>query len=139
VAARLSGSAPGAWTSVALGGSSEFIGSVDLYVLDQGNCRPFTRRNRACDSCPRLIEPAERPAKIKGVHSSFPVVIGLANFWAMVAANLGLWAASVADAGGIWGAERHALTVGFLSTMVFAIGQRILPAFSGMRLLFVRN
>jgi uncharacterized protein involved in response to NO len=56
----------------------------------------------------RLIEPAERPAKIKGVHSSFPVFIGLANFWAMVAANLGLWAASVADAGGIWGAERHA-------------------------------
>jgi uncharacterized protein involved in response to NO len=34
------------------------------------------------------------------------------------------------------GASRHALTVGFLSTMVFAIGQRVLPAFSGMRLLF---
>jgi uncharacterized protein involved in response to NO len=31
---------------------------------------------------------------------------------------------------------RHALTVGFLATMVFAIGQRVLPAFSGMRLLF---
>jgi hypothetical protein len=25
--------------------------------------------------------------------------------------------------GGIWGASRHALTVGFLSTMVFAIGR----------------
>ncbi len=37
---------------------------------------------------------------------------------------------------GIWGASRRALTVGFLATMVFAIGQRVLPAFSGMRLLF---
>jgi hypothetical protein len=42
----------------------------------------------------------------------------------------------VADASGIWGASRCALTVGFLSTMGFAIGQRVLPAFSGMRLLF---
>lgn len=84
----------------------------------------------------RLIEPAERPAKVKGVHSTFPLFIRLAYFWAMVAATLGIWAASVADAGGIWGASRHALTVGFLSTMVFAIGQRVLPAFSGMRLLF---
>ena len=35
-----------------------------------------------------------------------------------------------------FGAPRHALTVGFLAMMVFAIGQRVLPAFSGMRLLF---
>jgi uncharacterized protein involved in response to NO len=34
------------------------------------------------------------------------------------------------------GASRHALTVGFLATMVFCVGQRILPVFSGMRLLF---
>ena len=38
--------------------------------------------------------------------------------------------------GGIWGASRHALTVGFISMMVFSIGQRILPAFAGMRLLW---
>jgi uncharacterized protein involved in response to NO len=87
----------------------------------------------------RLMEPAERPAKIKEVHSSFPLFIRLAYFWALVAAVLGIWAASVADASGIWGASRHALTVGFLSTMVFAIGQRVLPAFSGMRLLFSRK
>jgi uncharacterized protein involved in response to NO len=48
--------------------------------------------------------------------------------------------AAVADThGGIWGASRHALTVGFLSTMVFAIGQRILPAFCGMRLLYSKR
>jgi hypothetical protein len=38
--------------------------------------------------------------------------------------------------GGIWGASRHALTVGFISVMVLSIGQRILPAFAGMRLLW---
>jgi uncharacterized protein involved in response to NO len=84
----------------------------------------------------RLMEPAERPAKVKGMHSSFPVFIRLAYVWAVIAAVLGIWASSVTDASGIWGASRHALTVGFLSTMVFAIGQRVLPAFSGMRVLF---
>ena len=73
---------------------------------------------------------------MKGFHSSFPLFIRLAYFWAMVAAILGI--------GPLCGGRRrhlvehpaHALTVGFLSTMVFAIGQRVLPAFSGMRLLF---
>lgn len=54
----------------------------------------------------------------------------------MISALLAVWAANAAEARGVWGASRHALTVGFLSTMVFAIGQRVLPAFSGMRLLF---
>jgi hypothetical protein len=36
----------------------------------------------------------------------------------------------------MWSASRHALTVGFLATMVFSVGQRILPAFCGTRLLF---
>lgn len=62
--------------------------------------------------------------------------VRLAYVWALVAAILGVWAAFTGNAHGIWGASRHALTVGFLSTMVFAIGQRVLPAFSGMRLLF---
>jgi hypothetical protein len=84
----------------------------------------------------RLFETAERPAKTKGVHTSFPVFVHLAYAWALVAATLGVWAAFTGNAHGIWGASRHALTVGFLSTMVFAIGQRVLPAFCGMRLLF---
>jgi len=84
----------------------------------------------------RLLEPTERPAKVKGVHTSFPVFVRLAYTWAFIAAGLGIWAASVQNPHGIWGASRHALTVGFLATMVFAIGQRVLPAFSGMRLLF---
>jgi uncharacterized protein involved in response to NO len=85
----------------------------------------------------RLFEPVVRPAKVKGVHTSFPVFVRLAYIWALVAGTLGIiWAASVENSHGIWGASRHALTVGFLATMVFAIGQRVLPAFSGMRLLF---
>jgi len=84
----------------------------------------------------RLFEPPARPAKVKGVHKSFPVFVRLAYTWALIAASLGIWAASVQNPHGIWGASRHALTVGFLATMVFAIGQRVLPAFSGMRLLF---
>ncbi len=84
----------------------------------------------------RLFEPPARPAKVKGVHASFPIFVRVAYIWAVVAAALGIWAAAVPNSHGIWGASRHALTVGFLATMVFAIGQRVLPAFSGMRLLF---
>ncbi|HVO81541.1 MAG TPA: hypothetical protein VMT28_12470 [Terriglobales bacterium] len=84
----------------------------------------------------RLFEAPQQSAKVKGVHHSFPVFVRLAYLWAMVAALLGMWAAFSPHPLGIWGASRHALTVGFLATMVFCIGQRVLPAFSGMRLLF---
>lgn len=84
----------------------------------------------------RLFESPERPAKIKGVHKTFPNFVRTAYVWALIAASLSCWAASTNDSSGIWGASRHALTVGFLATMVFSIGQRVLPAFSGMRLLF---
>ncbi len=83
----------------------------------------------------RLFEPSLRLAKIKGVHPSFPTFVRLAYVWAVAAAGLAVWAASNIQSQGIWGASRHALTVGFLAMMVFAIGQRVLPAFSGMKLL----
>jgi hypothetical protein len=84
----------------------------------------------------RLFEMPVRPAKVKGVHSSFPSFVRMAYGWALVAAGLGVWAASAGNAHGIGGASRHALTVGFLATMVFAIGQRVLPAFAGAHTLF---
>ncbi|HYL37667.1 MAG TPA: NnrS family protein [Bryobacteraceae bacterium] len=80
-----------------------------------------------------------QPAKITGVHPSFPVFVRGAYVWLLVAAGLSLAAALADRENGIWGASRHALTVGFLSTMVFAIGQRILPAFCGARVLFSKN
>ena len=84
----------------------------------------------------RLLEWPERSAKVKGVHASFPVFVRSAYVWAIIAAGLGIWAAMASSPQGIWGASRHALTVGFLAMMVFGVGQRVLPAFAGMRLLF---
>jgi len=82
-----------------------------------------------------LLELPERLPKVRGAHSSFPSFVRIAYGWALVAAGLSIWAASVIRPQGIWGASRHALTAGFLATMVFAIGQRVIPAFAG-RLLF---
>jgi len=75
----------------------------------------------------RLFEPAERSAKIKGVHASFPAFVRLAYAWALLSSAIAVWAAVSAEPIGIWGASRHALTVGFVALMVFAIGQRVLP------------
>ena len=83
-----------------------------------------------------IAEPSVRPAKTTGVHPSFPFFVRLAYVWLLVAAALSVRASWSDVNGGIWGASRHALTVGFLSTMVFAIGQRILPAFCGARVLY---
>lgn len=83
-----------------------------------------------------ILSRALRPAKTKGVHPSFPFFIRSAYLWLGIASALGIWAAHAANPSGIWGASRHALTVGFVAMMVFCVGQRVLPAFSGMRLLF---
>jgi len=80
-----------------------------------------------------------KPAKTIGVSRSFPVFVRGSYTWLLIAAALGVYAAIADTNGGIWGASRHALTVGFLSTMVFAIGQRVLPAFCGMRLLYSKR
>jgi uncharacterized protein involved in response to NO len=77
-----------------------------------------------------------QPAKTQGIHPAFPYFVRMAYGWLLLAASLGVWAAFASNADGIWGASRHALTVGFVATMVFAIGQRVLPAFSGMRVLY---
>jgi hypothetical protein len=82
---------------------------------------------------------ARKPAKTIGVSASFPIFVRGSYAWLLVAAALGIYAAFSDTHGGIWGASRHALTVGFLSTMVFGIGQRVLPAFCGMRVLFSKG
>ena len=87
----------------------------------------------------RVFQRSQKPAKTLGVSASFPYFVRGAYVWLLVAAALGVYAAQSDTNGGIWGASRHALTVGFLATMVFAIGQRVLPAFSGMRLLYSKK
>lgn len=86
-----------------------------------------------------VFEASEQPPKIIGVHRSFPVFPRIAYGWLLIASFLSIWAALDDRNGGIWGASRHALTVGFLAVMVFAIGQRVLPAFCGARILFSKT
>ena len=83
-----------------------------------------------------MFESARQEAKTCGVHRSFPFFVRMAYLWLLVAALLAVGAALWDSSGGIWGASRHALTVGFIAVMVFCVGQRILPAFAGMRLLW---
>lgn len=75
-------------------------------------------------------------AKVLGIHSSFPYFVRLAYVWLVIAGCMSVWAAFADHHGGIWGASRHALTVGFAATMVFSIGPRILPHFCGVIRLF---
>ncbi len=84
----------------------------------------------------------ERPhgaAKTQGIHPSFPVFVRLSYAWLIVAGSMSVWAAFADVHGGIWGASRHALTVGFAATMVFAIGPRILPHFAGIERIFSKR
>jgi uncharacterized protein involved in response to NO len=87
----------------------------------------------------RVFRRPIKPAKTLGVSPSFPAFVRGAYVWLLIAAALGVYAAFADIHGGAWGASRHALTVGFLGTMVFAIGQRVLPAFCGMRLLYSKR
>lgn len=81
-------------------------------------------------------QPAANPAKLINVHRSFPAFVRVAYGWLLVSCVLALMAVPWDHNGGFWGASRHALTVGFVAGMVFAIGQRVLPAFCGMKVLW---
>ncbi len=84
----------------------------------------------------RFFEPSIKKPKVAGIHPSFPYFVRIAYVWLIVAAALGIWAEfSGSLSPGIWGASRHALTVGFIAAMVFSVGQRVLPSFCGMRIL----
>jgi uncharacterized protein involved in response to NO len=84
----------------------------------------------------RFFEPSVNKPKVAGIHPSFAIFVRIAYVWLLIAAGLGLWAAVSQQAStGIWGASRHALTVGFIAAMVFSVGQRVLPSFCGMRVL----
>lgn len=80
-----------------------------------------------------IFEPSVRAPKARGVHWTFPMFVRIAYVWLVVAALIGVAAARWDDSGGLWGASRHAFTVGFVSVMVFCIGQRMLPEFAALR------
>jgi uncharacterized protein involved in response to NO len=84
----------------------------------------------------RLLERPHAKAKTQGVHASFPIFTRIPYLWLVIAGAMSIWAAFCDVHGGIWGASRHALTVGFAATMVFSIGPRILPHFAGIYRIF---
>ena len=84
----------------------------------------------------RIFESSQQEPKTRGIHKSFPVFVRIAYGWLLIAASLGVAACQWDTSGGFWGASRHALTVGFVGTMILGVGQRILPAFAGLRLLW---
>lgn len=86
-----------------------------------------------------LTEHPRGSAKTKGIHPTFPIWIRLAYLWLAIAGAMSVLAAFADLHGGIWGASRHALTVGFAATMVFSIGPRILPHFAGVEALFSKR
>ena len=87
----------------------------------------------------RVWHLAVQAAKVHNIHPSFPHFLRVAYVWLLIASLLGCLAALEDRSGGFWGASRHAITVGFVALMVFTIGQRVLPAFCGMRVLWSKE
>jgi hypothetical protein len=67
--------------------------------------------------------------KTAGVDARYPRFTQLAYVWLAVWALSGFGVARP----GVLGASRHAFTVGFLATLIFSIGPRILPSFLNSR------
>jgi hypothetical protein len=67
--------------------------------------------------------------KTSGVYARYPQFARLSYVWLVLAALLGF----AVGRPGMLGASRHAFTVGFLATLIFAIGPRILPSFLNSR------
>lgn len=67
--------------------------------------------------------------KIAGVDGHYPQFARLAYLWLTLSAALGFGVPRP----GLLGASRHAFTVGFLATLIFSIGPRILPSFLSSR------
>ncbi len=84
----------------------------------------------------RVFRPSPRKPKLLGVYRHYPAFVRLAYAWLTAAAVLGLIADVLPSATGLGGASRHAMTVGFLATLIFAIGPRILPSFLNGRELY---
>lgn len=77
-----------------------------------------------------------QPPKLLNIHPSFVSFLRITYVWLAASCILFVLAVTSDRAGGIWGASRHALTVGFIAGMVFVIAPRIVPAFCGMRILW---
>jgi len=77
----------------------------------------------------RIFEPSARPVKRIGVYRHYGAFVRLSYFWVCAGAAIGVLADVLPQRSGLGGASRHAVTVGFLATLIFSIGPRILPSF----------
>jgi uncharacterized protein involved in response to NO len=77
----------------------------------------------------RLFQRCPGNPKRSGVYEGYPIFARLAYIWLLIAALLGFGISHP----GVLGASRHAFTVGFLATLIFSIGPRILPSFLNSR------
>jgi hypothetical protein len=84
----------------------------------------------------RVFRRAPRPPKLLGAYEHYPAFVRLAYAWLVIGALLGVAADLLPAQTGLGGASRHAVTVGFLATLIFAIGPRILPSFLSGRELY---
>jgi len=84
----------------------------------------------------RIFRRAPRLAKLRGAYRHYPGFVRLAYVWLVFGALLGVAADLIPAQTGLGGASRHAVTVGFLATLIFAIGPRILPSFLNGRELY---
>lgn len=84
----------------------------------------------------RIFHSPARPAKLLYVYKRYPLFIRLSYGWLVAAAGLGVLADVFPQVTGLGGASRHALTVGFIATLIFALAPRMLPAFLGGRELY---
>ncbi|HWB84816.1 MAG TPA: NnrS family protein [Bryobacteraceae bacterium] len=82
-----------------------------------------------------IFQPAPRSAKLAGVDPRYPWFVRASFAWLVTAAVLAL----AGNSAGWIGASRHAFTVGFLATLIFSIGPRILPSFLNSRELWSKR
>lgn len=101
------------------------------YVLDWQAAAALCNAAAVAAGCRalRIFQPSVRAPKTAGVDPSYPLFARASFLWLAVSAALGL----AAMVPGVLGASRHAFTVGFLATLIFAIGPRILPTFLNSR------
>jgi uncharacterized protein involved in response to NO len=83
-----------------------------------------------------VFSSAEREPKRAGVYARFPVFTRVAYGWLVVGVLLGLASDLAPQFAGLGGASRHAITVGFVATLILCVGPLILPSFQNGRQLF---
>lgn len=88
----------------------------------------------------RIFEPSATYVKARGVDASFPWFIRLAYAWFATATTMVLGGDLYTKLTGAMpphiyvGAWRHAVTVGFITTIMVGLGCRLLPLFTGVDL-----